>query len=224
MSKQIQHMFNNIAGDYDKMNRIMTFGMDKYWRRYVVRQSSIAEGSKLLDIATGTGDIIFESRKKYSLETTGLDFSEAMLEIARKRDTDNQSQWIQADALDLPFEDNSFDAVTSGYLMRNVGKIDKAFSEQYRVLKPGGTVVCLDTTPPGKSIFKPFIAIYLKVAIPLIGKILTGNKSAYAYLTESTVNFKTAGELKEIMTDCGFKKITIKKFMFGTIAVHRGIK
>ena len=224
MNKKIQEMFNSIATDYDKMNKIMTFGMDKYWRRYVVGSAELSHDSRLLDIATGTGDIIFESLNKYTVKAIGLDFSESMLEIARKRDKDQKAIWTQGDALDLPYEDNFFNAVTSGYLMRNVGDIGKAFSEQYRVLKVGGKVVCLDTTPPGSNIFKPFIKIYLKWIIPLVGKLLTGNKSAYAYLTESTVNFKSSEEIKEIMIECGFKDVEIKKFMFGTIAVHSAEK
>ena len=124
MSSKIQEMFNTIASDYDKMNRVMTFGMDRYWRRYVIKRSLLRDGSKLLDIATGTGDIIFESLKKYKVHATGLDFSEAMLEIARQRDREDKARWIQADALNLPFDDNSFDAVTSGYLMRNADNIN----------------------------------------------------------------------------------------------------
>jgi demethylmenaquinone methyltransferase / 2-methoxy-6-polyprenyl-1,4-benzoquinol methylase len=224
MSSRIQEMFNNIASDYDKMNKVMTFGMDKYWRRYVVKQSAVGDDSRLLDLATGTGDIIFEALKKYSPDVTGLDFSDSMLKIARARDIKKRARWIQADALNLPFENNSFDAVTSGYLMRNVGDIQKAFEEQYRVLKSGGKVVCLDTTPPGKNIIRPFIRIYLKMIIPLMGKILTGNLSAYAYLTESTVNFKSADEIKAIMISTGFSNVIIKKFMFGTIAVHSAEK
>lgn len=224
MSQEIQKMFNDIASDYDKMNRLMTFGMDKYWRRYVVKESMVKNGSKLLDLATGTGDIIFEGLKRFELYATGLDFSQAMLEIARKRDREKKVLWMQADALALPFEDNAFDAVTSGYLMRNVGNIDQAFSEQHRVLKIGGKVVCLDTTPPGNNILRPFIGLYLKLIIPFAGRLLTGNRSAYAYLTESTVNFKRAEEIKAIMVRTGFRDIKIKKFMFGTIAVHSGVK
>ncbi|MDA3810377.1 MAG: bifunctional demethylmenaquinone methyltransferase/2-methoxy-6-polyprenyl-1,4-benzoquinol methylase UbiE [Spirochaetaceae bacterium] len=224
MSTKIQEMFNNIASNYNKMNKIMTFGMDKYWRRYAVKKAALTRGSKLIDIATGTGDIIFEALKKTEIEAVGLDFAESMLEIARKRDEEKSAEWIQADALKLPFDDETFDAVTSGYLMRNVDDIPGAFNEQFRVLKPGGFVVCLDTTPPGKSVLTPFIKIYLKLAIPILGRILAGNRSAYAYLTESTVHFKTADELKKIMIASGFKDINIKKFMFRTIAVHSGKK
>lgn len=217
-------MFNSIAADYDKMNKLMTFGLDRKWRRYVVDKAELENGEKLLDIATGTGDIIFEALNTYKLDTTGLDFSESMLAIARKRDKSHSTEWLQADALDLPFKEKTFNAVTSGYLMRNVGDIHKAFSEQYRVLQPGGRVVCLDTSPPSDNLLKPFINLYLKYVIPFLGKILSGNPSAYKYLTESTVNFIKAEELKEIMIKSGFKDITIKKFMFGTIAVHRGVK
>ncbi len=224
MSRKIQSMFNNIAADYDKMNRVMTFGMDSHWRRYVIKEAGLFDEAILLDLATGTGDIIFEALRHNKVRATGLDFSESMLEIARERDITHKAVWIKADALDLPFENDSFDALTSGYLMRNVDSIEKAFSEQYRVLKKEGRVVCLDTTPPVKNLLRPFINIYLKRIIPLIGKVLTKNPSAYAYLIESTVNFKNTGELKEIMIQCGFKEIKIQKFMFGTMAVHSAVK
>lgn len=224
MSEKIRHMFNNIAGDYDKMNRIMSLGMDKKWRQFVVKKANLHNSEKLIDLATGTGDIIFEALKLYDLEATGLDFSSAMIKIARERDIKQKARWIEGNALELPFEKESFHAVTSGYLMRNVGDIPGAFSEQYRVLKPGGKVVCLDTTPPPKNILRPFITLYFKLIIPLLGKILAGNSKAYAYLTESTVNFKNAEEIREIMIEAGFINIEIKKFMFGTIAVHCGEK
>lgn len=224
MSEKIREMFDSIAGDYDRMNRIMTFGLDRKWRRFVVSRAGLSDGMALLDIATGTGDIAFEALRRFDLEVTGLDFSSSMLEIARVRDREGKVRWIQGDALKLPFGDGSFDAVTSGYLMRNVGDIGGAFAEQYRVLKEGGTVVCLDTTPPGGNIFSPFVRLYLKMLIPLLGRILAGNRGAYAYLTESTVKFKSPGEIRAIMESCGFRSVSIKKFMFGTIAIHCGIK
>lgn len=223
-SDNIKEMFNSIASNYDKMNKIMTFGMDGKWRRFVISKARLKEADNLLDIATGTGDIIFEALKKQNIKAVGVDFSTGMLDVARERDREKKVVWKQADALDLPFEQNTFDVVTSGYLMRNVGDIKKAFSEQYRVLKKDGIVICLDTTPPRNKIFKPFIKLHFKIIIPLLGKIFAGNKSAYKYLTESTENFKSPSELKLIMGKCGFKDIGIKKFMLNTIAVHWGKK
>ncbi len=217
-------MFNSIASDYNRMNHLMTLGMDKKWRRYVVTRTCLQKKARLLDIATGTGDIIFEALSRNKIQAFALDFARSMLDVARNRDKNNEIAWIQGDALNLPFEDDSFDAVTSGYLIRNVGNISRAFSEQYRILKPGGTVVCLETSPPQNTIFKPLINIHFRLIIPFLGKWLTGSRTAYKYLTESTENFKTAEELQIIMEACGFKSVRIKQFMFRTIAVLSATK
>lgn len=238
----IKEMFNKISPRYVLMNKLMTFGQDRRWRRELIRLSGLKDNNRLLDVATGTGDVIIEAiQRGIKLnKSAGLDFSSGMLDVARSRftalpcrtldsETDKQQQkeqieWIEGDALKLPFENSEFDVVTSAYLMRNVGDVDAAFTEQYRVLKPGGRVSCLDTTPPLKSIMSPFINFYLIKIIPLLGSLISGNKSAYTYLPETTKAFKTADELKEIMNKTGFKKVSYKKYMFGTIAVHWGDK
>lgn len=230
----IKEMFNKISPRYVLMNKLMTFGQDRRWRRELIRLSGLKDGDTLLDVATGTGDVIFEAIQKGIKpdRSTGLDFSTEMLDVARSRfielpdRTSNniQIEWIEGDALKLPFKNTDFDVVTSAYLMRNVGDVDAAFTEQYRVLKPGGRVACLDTTPPVKTTMSPFINFYLVKIIPLLGALISGNKSAYTYLPETTKAFITADELKEIMIKTGFRKVSWKKYMFGTIAVHWGDK
>lgn len=234
MSKEnpadIKEMFNKISPRYVLMNKLMTFGQDRYWRKELIRLSGLEDGNSLLDVATGTGDVIFEAiQKGIKLDkSSGLDFSTGMLNVARSRSADlkniKQVEWIEGDALKLPFDNSEFDIVTSAYLMRNVMDIDTAFTEQYRVLKPEGRVACLDTTPPVKSMMSPFINFYLIKIIPLLGSLISGNKSAYTYLPETTKAFKTAEELKEIMIKAGFEKVSYKKYMFGTIAIHWGKK
>lgn len=227
----IKEMFDKISPKYVLMNKLMTFGQDRRWRRELIKKSGLKNGDKFLDVATGTGDVIIEALQKgvKPKKSTGLDFSSGMLNVARARIKSikidpEQIEWIEGDALKLPFRNSNFDVITSAYLMRNARDIDAAFAEQFRVLKYGGRAACLDTTPPVKTIMSPFINFYLLRIIPLLGSFISGNKSAYTYLPETTKAFKTAGELKEIMIKTGFKNVSFKKYMFGTIAVHWGDK
>jgi demethylmenaquinone methyltransferase / 2-methoxy-6-polyprenyl-1,4-benzoquinol methylase len=226
----IKEMFNQISPRYVLMNKLITFGQDRRWRKELIKLSGLKDGDNLLDVATGTGDVIIEAIQrgvKFS-KGIGLDFSEGMLNVARSRSDKytekKQIKWIEGDALALPFNNSEFDIVTSAYLMRNAKNITDALSEQYRVLSPGGRVACLDTTPPEKSLLSPFINFYLLKIIPLLGSLISGNKSAYTYLPETTRAFKTAEELKELMIKTGFKNVTYRKYMFKTIAVHTGDK
>ncbi len=220
---EIKNMFNSIAGNYNRLNTLMTFGQDKAWRRYMIYLADLKNGKSLLDVATGTGDILIEAlRKNINIKAAGIDFSESMLKTAEKRFKKKDVRLINADALAIPFSDSSFDVVTSGFLMRNVQSIDNAFTEQYRILNPGGIVICLDTTPPEKNIVTPFINLYFNMVIPFFAGILAGSSGAYRYLAESTRNFKSADDLKNIMEKTGFTDVTYRKFMLGTIAIHSG--
>ncbi|MBN1286041.1 MAG: ubiquinone/menaquinone biosynthesis methyltransferase [Anaerolineae bacterium] len=221
----VRAMFGRIAGRYDITNRLMTFGRDRAWRRYVVRQAALPPGGRLLDVATGAGEIAFEAlRLDDRLILAGVDFAAPMMQMGRQRRPGARVLWAQADALALPFPDGTFDAVTSGYLMRNVIDVAAAFREQARVAKPGGRVVCLDTSPPPDNLLKPFISFYLRYIIPLLGRAITGDASAYRYLPESTQAFKTPDELAAIMREVGLVAVRYRRFMFGTMAVHVGVK
>jgi demethylmenaquinone methyltransferase/2-methoxy-6-polyprenyl-1,4-benzoquinol methylase len=208
-------MFARIAGRYDLMNRIMTAGQDVTWRKEVLRRASLPHSGRLLDLGAGTGDLSFEAARAGGRRITAADFTLEMMQIGRKR---------QADALRLPFDNGIFDAVVSGFLMRNVSSIEQALGEQYRVLKPGGRIVILDTTNPRRSLLYPFILIHLRFVIPTLGRIITGQTEAYRYLPQTTEGFLYAEELASRMVDAGFKEVGFQRRMAGAVAVHWGQK
>ncbi len=226
----VQDMFGRIARRYDLMNRLMTFGQDRRWRRFVVRQAQLAPGGHLLDIATGTGDIAFEARHQVpGLRVIAADFTLPMMRVGLRRDAAHSNgagtiAWQAADTLALPYPPETFDAVTSGYLFRNVKDIPGALREQVRVLKSGGRLVTLDTTPPPRGLLRPFIQFHLKFVIPTLGRLVSGQADAYRYLPESTLGFKTADELADLMRAAGLVDVGYRRFMFNTMAVHWGTK
>ncbi len=221
----VQDMFARIAGRYDLMNRLMTAGQDIRWRKYVIAQARLPANGRLLDIATGTGDIALEGVKQTpGLQAIGGDFTIEMMQAGKRIPERHMIQWTTADTLHLPFPDDTFDAVTSGFLMRNVIDVPGAFAEQMRVTKPGGRVVVLESSPPKKNLLRPFIKIHLNYIIPTLGKLITGETEAYSYLPDSTQQFKNPDALVKIMQNIGFEEINYKMFMFGTIAIHSGQK
>jgi demethylmenaquinone methyltransferase / 2-methoxy-6-polyprenyl-1,4-benzoquinol methylase len=224
-ARYVRGLFSEISSDYDLMNRLMSMGMDISWRRLLLAAARVPRGGMVLDVGTGTGDIAFEAlRADPTVRATGVDFTTEMMEIGRGRNRSGNIRWVQADAMRLPFTDAVFDAVVSGFLMRNVTDVSVALGEQMRVLKPGGHLVCLDTTPPGKGILKPAAQFYLKIIIPLLGKIITGKTDAYKYLTSSTINFIKAETMADIMTKEGLEDVAFKRLMFGNIALHWGVR
>lgn len=218
----VQNMFTQIAKRYDLMNRLMTGGQDIRWRKQVIQLARIDSTASLLDLGTGTGDLAREALSQFPrVKVVAADFTLEMMRVGQKTGPLNFSS---ADALSLPFSDSSFDAVVSGFLMRNVIDLRKALEEQYRVLKNGGRIVILDTTRPKKNILSPFIWIHMHYIIPSLGKFLTGVGEAYKYLPETTEGFVTAEEMISRMSAAGFKKIGYHRLMFGTIAIHWGEK
>ncbi len=224
-ARYVQNMFARIAGRYDLMNRLMTAGQDVRWRRYVIAQARLPENGRLLDIATGTGDIAYEGLKQHpGITAVGGDFTIEMMQVGKRRPERQQILWIGADTLALPFPDNCFDAVTSGFLMRNVIDVPGAFREQMRVTKPGGRIVVLESSPPKDNWLRPFIRFHLNYVIPALGRLITGNGDAYRYLPDSTQQFKDPDTLAEIMRQTGLVNVEYRLFMFGTIAIHTGQK
>lgn len=223
----VRTMFGRIAGRYNLMNRLMTGWQDIRWRRFVVQQARLKPGDKLLDLATGTGDIAFEALKAVpGIQAVGGDFSLPMMRVGQTLPLGNRVGWTGADALNLPFPDDTFAAVTSGYLIRNVIDIPRCFAEQLRVLKPGGRIVVLDSSPPKDNLLRPFIEIHLRYIIPTLGRIVAGENGAdaYQYLPSSTQAFKTPDELAALMRQAGVRNVQYRTFMFGTMAVHWGEK
>lgn len=220
--KFVAKTFTEIAPKYVLMNHLMTGGMDILLRKETIRVTQIHQGESVLDLGTGTGDLAREARNQHgNIRLTAADFTLAMMTATSDWAEINRSA---ADALRLPFTDASFDVVMSGYLVRNVSNLSAALSEQFRVLKPGGRVIILDTTRPRRNIFTPFINLYFKRIIPLLGALLNRNRKAYTYLTQSTEGFVTAETLSEAMRQAGFSDIHFRIRMFGTMAIHTGRK
>jgi demethylmenaquinone methyltransferase/2-methoxy-6-polyprenyl-1,4-benzoquinol methylase len=218
----VQNMFTRIARRYDLMNRLMTGGQDIRWRKQVIRLARLNDNATLLDLGTGTGDLAREALAQFPrANVIAADFTLEMMRVGRKN---GPLSFSSADALCLPFGDSTFDAVISGFLMRNVIDLQKALEEQYRVLKRGGRMVILDTTRPKKNILSPFIWLHMHVVIPLLGRVLSGSSDAYRYLPETTEGFVTAENMASRMAAAGFKKVGYQRFMFGTIAIHWGEK
>ena len=223
----VRDMFGRIAGRYVLMNSLMTFGRDRAWRREVMRAAALPTGGRLLDIATGTGDIALEAlRRDATLTAVGADFTLEMMRVGRARPDGEQLRWCGADTLALPFPDEAFDAVTSGFLVRNLpaGRVVEAFAEQARVVRPGGRVVCLDTSPPSKNALRPLITFHLRHVIPTLGALISGHPDAYTYLPATTVAFKMPHELAELMRQAGLRDVTYRRLMLGTIALHVGAR
>jgi demethylmenaquinone methyltransferase/2-methoxy-6-polyprenyl-1,4-benzoquinol methylase len=224
-AEYVQDMFARIAGRYDRMNRLMTFGQDLRWRRFVIHQANLPAGGRLLDIATGTGDIADEGLQQVpGLRAVGGDFTIEMMQAGMHLPGRESIRWVGSDTLALPFPDDTFDAVTSGFLMRNVIDVPGAFREQWRVTKPGGRVVVLESSPPKDNLLKPFIKFHLNTIIPTLGRIVTGDGDAYRYLPDSTQAFQGPDELAETMRAAGFVNVSYRLFMFGTIGIHVGTK
>lgn len=221
----VQDMFGRIAGRYDLMNRLMTAGQDVRWRRVVIQEARLKAGGRLLDIATGTGEIAYEGlRQQPDIQAVGGDFTIEMMRVGRRNPRRKAIQWTVADTLALPFADNTFDAVTSGFLMRNVIDVPRAFAEQWRVTRPGGRVVVLESSPPKDNWLRPFIRFHLNFIIPALGWLVAGNGDAYRYLPDSTQAFQEPESLAALMRQAGFVEVHYRLFMFGTIAIHSGQK
>ncbi len=224
-STYVNHMFADIAHTYDRMNRIMTGGMDVRWRKEVIDLSELPPNGMLLDVGTGTGDIGYEGLiRRPGVTAFGADFTIEMMQAGVGKIAGQELPFTQADALHLPYPDNTFDAVVSGFLIRNVTDTVRAFREQCRVTKPGGRVICLETTPPSNTFLGPLFEAYFFYVVPFIGSLISDHSEAYSYLPQSTVDFPPPELLKQYMEEGGLRHVTYQEKMMGTVAIHIGTK
>jgi demethylmenaquinone methyltransferase/2-methoxy-6-polyprenyl-1,4-benzoquinol methylase len=221
-ARYVHNVFGRVARRYDLMNRLMTAGQDVHWRREAIRRLGLRPGEHLLDLGTGTGDLGREAlRQQPGLRLVAADFTLAMMLAGQGAGT---LPWLNADALRLPFPDETFEAVVSGFLLRNVGNLEAALKEQYRIIKPGGHIAILETTRPKSGLLSPFVRFHMRVVIPWIGGLISGNLEAYRYLPASSEAFLSADELARRMAVAGFREVGFQRRMAGTIAIHWGEK
>lgn len=221
----VRGMFARISGRYDLMNRLMTGGRDIAWRRDVIRLAQLGPNTRILDVATGTGDILIEALKQHpDALAVGSDFTFEMMKTGQSKSGAEHIRWSAADALHLPFPDESFDAVTSGFGVRNFIEREEAFREQRRVLKRNGRVICLEISKPPKNLLRPFFLFFFNKIVPIIGGIISGQRDAYTYLPQSVNEFLTPDELKAIMEHAELRDVRYKRVMMSTVAIHVGIK
>jgi demethylmenaquinone methyltransferase / 2-methoxy-6-polyprenyl-1,4-benzoquinol methylase len=212
----VRRMFDRIAPVYDSMNRLMTVGLDRRWRRETAT-AVVRPEDRVLDVCCGTGDLALEAARAGG-DVTGLDFSAPMLERARRKSAD--VEWLEGDALALPFPDGSFDAVTIGFGLRNLANVERGLIELHRVLTTGGRLAILEITRP-KGLVAPFYRFWFDGVIPLAGKVLPGG-SAYSYLPASVRRFPAPEGLAKLLDEAGFDEISWRLFAGGIVALHMG--
>ena len=241
----VNRMFADIAHRYDLMNRLITGGRDVAWRREVVALCALPERGRLLDVGTGTGDIAYEAGAAHgNAGVTGCDFTFEMMEVGRAKRVSGQKRkdgensngvaFVQGDGLQLPFADGCFDAVTSGFLLRNVVDVDACLAEQRRVTRPGGRMVCLETSPPPRNLLSPVLRFYMLRVIPLISQLVAAavdgpaassrdRRKGYEYLPRSTIAFLPPEEMARRIRAAGFGQVRYRRKMFGSIAIYVGM-
>jgi demethylmenaquinone methyltransferase / 2-methoxy-6-polyprenyl-1,4-benzoquinol methylase len=222
-SSEVRGMFDRIAGVYDLMNSAMTAGLHHEWRQRAVQQARVGPGSDALDICCGTGDLALELRRAIGPDgrVVGSDFSEPMLDLARRKSGDQglAVEFGWADALDLPYGDESFDAVTVGFGARNLADLDKGLAEMARVLRPGGRLVILEITRPVREPLASFYSLWFDRLVPLLGSV-AGDPDAYSYLPESVRTFPDPRSLAQKIDAAGFSEIRWLLLAGGIIAIH----
>jgi len=225
-ARYIQEMFTRIARRYDLMNCLITAGQDSRWRREVIRRASLPPGANIiLDLGAGTADLGLEALRQNPAATLiEADFTIEMMHVGQQRSGSASLRWAAADALKLPFPADTFDAVVSGFLLRNVVDLPQTLREQHRVLKSGGMLVALDTTRRRENLIAPLIHFHMHTIIPFLGRLLTGEAEGYTYLPDSSDGFLRAEELADHIAAAGFREACFRRLMFGTIAIHWGRK
>lgn len=222
--EQVAQMFDTISGEYDSLNRVISFGTDVSWRKKVIQIISDGKPNAVIDIATGTGDLAIMMSQTSASKIVGLDISAGMLEIGKQKinskSLDKKIEMILGDSENIPFADHSFSAATVSFGIRNFENLTKGLAEILRILEPGGQLVILETSVPTKTPFKQFYNFHSKVILPLIGKLFSKDKTAYSYLSESASVFPFGEKLKQILLDVGFNTVSFYPQTFGAATIY----
>ena len=225
--KQVTKMFDNIAGSYDFLNHTLSLGMDNIWRKIAIKKLS-NNPATILDIATGTGDFAISASKYTNATITGIDISQGMLDVGvekiNKKGLTNRIQLQLADSENLPFQDNSYDAITAGFGVRNFEDLNKGLSEMYRTLKSGGKVAILEPSEPTHFPLKQFYKLYFHHILPFIGGIISKDKNAYSYLPDSVSAFPSGNNFLTELVKVGFKESKHIPLSFGIVSLYVAIK
>ena len=225
MSKEVQQMFSSIAARYDLTNDVLSFGVHRLWKKKALNMLELSHGERVLDLCTGTGDLAFIISDKVGSvgEVVGVDFCSEMLVAANerleKKDAKNIS-FKRGDVLNLEFGDSSFDVVTVAYGIRNVDDVKKGLEEIFRVLKPGGRIMVLEFGKPSLPVFSQTYQFFASCFMPIVGKILTGNKKAYQYLPQTSFEFPCGNEFLDILEGVGFQKSFFKSLFGGVSYIY----
>lgn len=226
--EQVAKMFDNISEDYDGLNRVISLGIDVSWRKKVVKLVGENNPQQILDIATGTGDLALMMSQLNPEKIVGLDISEGMLQVGRqkvaKAKLTDKIEMIVGDSENIPFPDNTFDAITVSFGVRNFENLDKGLTEILRVLKPGGKFVVLETSNPTKFPFKQGYKLYTNFILPIIGKLFSKDKVAYSYLSESANSFPFGEDFNNILQKNGFKNAKNIPVTFGVASIYTALK
>src|SRR5690554_1756309 len=226
--EQVEQMFDNISGKYDKLNHILSMGIDVGWRKKVVKMARSANPENILDIATGTGDLAIMLAKSTDAKITGFDLSAGMLEVGRKKvnehGLENRIEMIQGDAENMPFENDTFDCITVAFGVRNFENLKQGLDEIYRVLKPGGKFIILEFSQPESFPMKQLYGFYSRAILPQIGKKISKDQSAYTYLPDSVQAFPYGEKMKMILKKSKFVEPYDKKLTFGIASIYESKK
>lgn len=226
--EQVATMFNNISKRYDLLNHLLSLGIDIYWRKQAIQMLKPENPKNILDIATGTGDFAIEALAIKPDKVIGVDISEGMLEVGRKKlqrmQLEDKIELRLGDSERLDFDDNIFDAIIVAFGVRNFENLEKGLADMYRVLKPGGSVVILEFSKPQKFPFKQLYNFYFKFILPIIGRIISKDQSAYTYLPESVQAFPDGKAFLNVLSKVGYKNTICRTLTFGISSIYMGKK
>lgn len=222
-NRQIQTMFGRIVPRYDRLNRLMSFGMDAGWRRLAAEAVEPA-GKRVLDLGTGTGDLARELARRGAAAVVGADFTPAMLTVASHRYGGGPYAWLAADGHRLPLRDASFDALTNAFVLRNLVDLPATLAEMARVLRPGGRLACLDMTQPPPGPFAALYRLYFNMLLPPVAGWLSGDRAAYRYLPASLQGFPDAEALAGRIGAAGFRDVRYRRLGGGAVALHTAVR